>query len=1079
MGGVALGPARTETNLPGHDTSEVFDAFSQWLSTYAGGTGDTLRQGEALARRRREAMRHLMAQDPAEALHKSISPGLRASLSESLKPFVERPVSGYGTISRLYVCGTNTEELLAVRLGSQLYTAHAPEGRAMTGPTGRRVPISGIAIGSLLALAQQPARLIEPGEHWPDWPWSETCLGCGARLVTGYPAVKAVLGGYAVPLCCAEHLGMLNSAVAGAEGGSVGTAPGPPPEWTLGDKTVLYLVAQYSDQGAPPTTRPVAETALAQVSQYYQVQSYQQTALTATVTDPILLPQSLSHYNDYGLGELYNDAVAAASLAGWNADDYDFVMIRHGGSRWGIGVGMVGEKGAWVQTDDWRVIAHELGHNYGLHHANGWRPITTAPYGPGQNVEYGDPYDLMGPNRGSFNTYERCVLHWMPEAAILPVTSNGVFRLHAFDVPSIASNRLYALRLGRDVRDYWLDYRGEFQSGPYAPFTLNGLQIRWSSWSQSRGGSALLDTTPGTPRRFEDGPLAVGHTYSDRETDLHVTVVDRSPTPGEWLDVAVNVVPPITNRNPAVSISASAANVSVGESVTLQVSASDPDGDDLAYGWSTTVNGSLVPVWGSSNSPSMTLAWAAAGHFEVRCRVSDRKGGSTSASLLLSVGSSSEYTISGSVTNQGGLPEVDALVFALDSAVSTNTADYVTHASYRSARTDETGGYTLLNLTAGQYTVRGQPSATQNLVVSGTNTVGLGPSVSGMDLVALAKPPAAIRGVVRDGSSPVSNAVVETAGYATVSGPDGSFVFSNLPPASYVLTASLGDRQFIAPGNPVYLDGSDSGTNPIYRVLYQVSGEIRGFAGPVTVGTGEPGRSVSALPDFDDFSKPWHYALAVPRGVWNLEASHGGYTFVTDGFTNPVVVAGLERPYLAANGIQSTAFTNLHFAAVPGTTYAIRGQIMFEGGPLPRVTVSSGTNTVFSDSLGRYSVGGLGTGTYDVSPSQPGFAFNPGNAVVNLVNQDATGIDFEATDILGSPDWLTIEPVVGGAFRIRLEGIPGRTYTVQHRDGLRATGWNDLSAISTDWQGQAAVTNHPPPTVDERFYRTLRGAAVP
>ena len=988
------------------------ESFREWIR---GGASDEAR-GLVLAKRRALAMRRLMRDQPERALSLALDADSRRKLPSAWQKFFEEEVSGYGTIGSLFDC-EHSVRAQAVRINGRLYLSHAASREGGAPPVGRGVPLRGIVLDGEIVLAKDPLRVARTNELLKGggrWQSGDACVGCRRSLGGLLRNSGAVFAEKILPLCRDDHLVLvgLSGAFAGAGGGSSGTAPGPSPEWTHGPKRLLYIPTQYSNQSSPPTTRSTAEAALAQVTQYFASQSYQQTMVTADVANAIQVSQTATHYESVGLGQLYNDAVALARTAGWDADDYDFVFIRHAGGPGGAGVGLVADKGAWVQTDSWPVLAHELGHNYGLMHANGWRPKTSSAFGPGETIEYADEFDLMGPNRGSFNTYEKTVLHWMPDSSLLRVTNSGLFRIHAFDVGPLGSNQLYSVSLRKDVRDYWLDYRGEFQSGNLAPFALNGLQLRWPQWSQSRGGSTLVDSTPGTPRQFEDAPLLIGRTFSDSEAGVHVTPVTRSSTPGQWLDVFVHFSDGTSNERPQVSIIASSTNVAVGVPVTFTVVASDPDGDPLAFGWETSIAGSSAVLAVSSNSPSLSFAWPSAGRQEVRCIVSDMKGGLAVASIIVEVGAVADYSISGRVTSTGGAPQPNVRVFSLLSSVSVNTMSYVTHSSYRSTLTDDDGRYTLVSVPTGTHTVRVMPTIAETFVpASGNGSIAVSADIAGVDFISALKPLVNVRGVVRDGGQAISNALVELGGRSGLSATDGSFIISNVPPGTYNPLV-LGGAEFIAPNAPFYIDGTTVTNADLYRVLYPVKGKVPGNIGLVYVNNGEPGRSVIALPDFSGgFFGDWVYELRLPQGVWNIEASCSGFTMIPSGFTNPVVVAGTDAPYYGFQGVQPVVRSNLNFSGVPGNTYSIRGRVMFGVQPLTGVVVSSGATTVQTDSAGNFALSGLAAGSYSVTASYPGYTFvNVGFINPVSVGPDATNINFVASSTTTNSPIITTQP---------------------------------------------------------------------
>lgn len=987
-------------------------AFREWMREMGGREA----RGLTLAKRRALAMRRLMREQPERAIALALDSESRKRFPAGFQSFIEEEISGYGTIGALFDC-EHSLRAQAVRINGRLYLNHSVSHAVEMPPVGRSIPLRGIVLNGEIVLAKHALRLArtdelkQGGEHWRH---GDVCVGCRQPLGGLLRNSGVHFSDNVLPLCRDDHLPLvgLSGAYAGASGGSSGTALGPSPEWTQGAKRLLYIPTQYSNQSSPPTTRSTAEAALAQVTQYFASQSYQKTSLTFDVANSVQVTQTASYYESVGLGQLYNDAVALARTAGWNADDYDFVFIRHTGGPGGAGVGLVGQAGAWVQTDSWPVLAHELGHNYGLHHANGWRPKTSVPFGPGETIEYADEFDLMGPNRGSFSTYEKSVLHWMPDWSLLRVTNGGTYRLHAFDVGPLGSNQLHAISLRKDVRDYWLDYRGEFQSGGLAPFALNGLQVRWPQWSQSRGGSTLVDTTPGSPRQFEDAPLLVGRTFSDADAGIHVTPVNRSSVAGQWLDVVVHFSNGTSNGQPQASITANATNVVVGGQVIFIVNASDPDGDGLAFGWETSVAGSGAVLAVSSNSPSLAYAWPTAGRHEVRCTVSDMKGGVAVASIVVEVGPVADHSISGRVTFADGTPRSGVRVFSLLSSVSVNTVGYVTHASYRSALTDDDGRYVLLNVPAGGHTVRVMPTVAETFTpATGDGSLTISSDVVDINFVSAPKPLVNVRGVVRDGGLSISNAVVEFAGRSGISSMDGSFIISNVPPGDYIPTVQ-GGAEFIAPNAPIYIDGASVTNADLYRVLYPVKGKVPGNIGLVYVSNGEPGRSVIALPDFSGgFFGDWVYELGLPRGIWNIEASCSGFTMLPSGFTNPVVVSGAESPYYSFQGVQPVVRSNLNFSATPGTTYFIRGRVLVGTALLRGVAVSTSGSSATTDSNGNYAIGGLSSGVYTVSAAFAGYSFsNAGFTNPVSVGPDATNINFVAVSNATNPPAITGQP---------------------------------------------------------------------
>src|SRR5262249_40163811 len=155
-------------------------------------------------------------------------------------------------------------------------------------------------------------------------------------------------------------------------------------------------------------------------------------------------------YGTAGAGALLSDARKAAKKAGYDTANYNLDIVAHTsvpGFDWG-GLGSVGGKGVWLQAYSVGVTCHELGHNYGLSHANYWdASANNSVIGPGSNVEYGNIWDTMGSGGGQFNATAKTVLGWLPDGTVHNITSNGIYRVYAFDVPTRENGRFYTAKV--------------------------------------------------------------------------------------------------------------------------------------------------------------------------------------------------------------------------------------------------------------------------------------------------------------------------------------------------------------------------------------------------------------------------------------------------------------------------------------------------------------------------------------------------------------------------------------------------------------------------------------------------------
>jgi hypothetical protein len=99
-----------------------------------------------------------------------------------------------------------------------------------------------------------------------------------------------------------------------------------------------------------------------------------------------------------------------------------------------------------------KLVAHELGHTYGLGHAKSWDCVGRSC----TESEYGDPYDTMGGGQGDFNAFEKTQLGWI--TSTLTAAHDG---LYTIDRPDRSSTLPQALVVETARTDYWFENRQE------------------------------------------------------------------------------------------------------------------------------------------------------------------------------------------------------------------------------------------------------------------------------------------------------------------------------------------------------------------------------------------------------------------------------------------------------------------------------------------------------------------------------------------------------------------------------------------------------------------------------------------
>lgn len=748
--GAGLEPLAALPAVPGAtagkaQVTELAD-FDDWTRRYlaadAAGRRELEAVGRELALSRRAWMKEVIQSDPELALLRAVPMVVRQELPPGIQALLERRVAARGVL-RSYWAAPDPEPAeagppvlrYAELENGETLRAHVYGRRAQAVGWTMDASLNGVALDGHFAVNESPIRRLEPGERPdPEKVAVEVCPVSGIRTVAapaeepvpaGVPVLEAF--GEIVYLCDGSHTTLYEqqliygeSSSGGAQGftGILPSAPTP----SVGVVKVLCIPAVFADQGQVPASEATMLNMLRETGDFYQVTSYGRLTLQATVIPPVTLPRNQAWYFGKdttsghikevdGLGIEMTYAKEAARKLGYDWQDYHCTIVRsNGGARSPTSYG--GGGNVWMRSDSVSTCSHEIGHAFGLAHANFWQTNGASVIGPGGNVEYGDIYDNMGstsPPNGHWNVQAKNQIKWLPDEFVPPVTRSGTYRVYAFDTPRLEPGKLYGLRIPKDAnRTYWAEHRTLFTGNNWAS---NGLLLGWK-WPANAGGNLqLLDTTPGSPNDRTDAAITVGRTFSDREAGLHLTTLAvNTDTVPRSLEVRVNLGFFPGNQPPVAALSAPTV-VPTNLPVTFTVTASDPDGDELSYGW----------IWPDStispNAPSVTRTFTSSGIYTLNCVVSDMKGGQTFCNAVVTVGNgNSRFTISGRITREGqGMGGIN---------VSTSGTN--------GTLTDSDGRYTLSNLAAGTYTVT---PAVHGLLFNElfNNSVTVGPSFSGAD----------------------------------------------------------------------------------------------------------------------------------------------------------------------------------------------------------------------------------------------------------------------------------------------------------------------------------------------------------
>lgn len=688
---------------------DAFDAFDDWLTEYQAdrpGGPETIVEGLQLAKARLAIVVELIKANPELALSRSMGYQDYADLPTSIKPFVEEPFSDLVDLSVYPGCelpaicpGAQSRSFAALSNGTRLELFFEGERRQIQSK--KKLSIQGVHVEGVAAINRHPVTLLADEDieitkslyplilrssdagkpHYALF--GGTLLSFSSRQevtemnqrLKEFERLKGPYSGYdqvyaQLSVSSNADLGEIAASLAGI--------------WTETTKTLFFIIVDFPDlPGEPVSQAALADMLNFDVSTMLQDFSYNKTAIHATVSSQVIrMPHDASFYADNpdsnaGTDDLRNEAQQQFELlnTGTDLDSYDLVGIYFAD----IGMpysGIASIGGWWLLIQDLlspSVFVHELGHNYGLYHAKFWDTGGTSVTGPGTNVEYGDPFDVMGSgtvSAGHYGPRSKTWLNWIPEEDWVDASQQGsdTYRLYRIDHADANANR--AIRIDKDVGEYyWIGYR---QNYPDNRTLADGLYI---TWDKTIEGTWLIDTTPGSVEGKYDSSVVLGRTFSDYVAGVHITPVAKGGTsPNEWIDVSVNIGEFSGNQDPVGSV---IGDTLISARVRSEFTASfaDPDGDDLVYHWDFG-DGQV-----RETTSTVQHRWIAGGIYDVTVTASDLKGGQATSQMQVTVEDPLQQVTganSGTTANLRAVASNGMEVLAIGNGVVTRSQDGVT-----------------------------------------------------------------------------------------------------------------------------------------------------------------------------------------------------------------------------------------------------------------------------------------------------------------------------------------------------------------------------------------------------------------
>jgi hypothetical protein len=321
---------------------------------------------------------------------------------------------------------------------------------------------------------------------------------------------------------------------------STGTStPTPPvdgePEAALGNRNVLVILFNFSNDKSQPYLPAFARGVLTgdanSVRNYFIEESYGQLSVTGTVVGWYQIESDNKYCRFINWANLARSAAVAHGVDISLYTNIVYAFPYNSGCAWsGLGY-MPGTESFNNGAMRTSIVAHELSHNFGVHHAsslncteNGARVALSTSC---TTSEYGDPFDVMGMGMTRHtNNWNRYQLDWTStNSETQTISESGTYQI---GVVQQASSAPKVVRLRRpdgtflylEVRRAFGQYFDNFSSSDPV---VQGVTIRLAP-DRAIVQSKLIDTTPSTTS-FADAPLALGATFVDPVSKSSIKVV--------------------------------------------------------------------------------------------------------------------------------------------------------------------------------------------------------------------------------------------------------------------------------------------------------------------------------------------------------------------------------------------------------------------------------------------------------------------------------------------------------------------------------------------------------------------------
>ncbi|PIQ83873.1 MAG: hypothetical protein COV75_05285 [Candidatus Omnitrophica bacterium CG11_big_fil_rev_8_21_14_0_20_63_9] len=566
-------------------TDGLLQAGGQYHRIPAGQRPKALERMRATAERRKAMLLQDASADPERFLRHALPKEARQRLPRPVHSLVEEEVELEGEVTALQVDdftghGELIYQLRSAQTGDKRLRLRFAKGEAPW-LTGARIKVRGVALGSELVVA-------EAG-------------GSSAQTIAAAPTMIS------------------------------------------GDQRTIVMLINFTNDTqqpwSPASVHDAMFNAASSVNRFYQDVSFGNLSLSGDVVGWFTIPLDNSGCNYNGWANAADSAATAAGVSLGNYQRRVYLFPRTGSCGW-AGLGTIGgnPSRAWSNGyNDYRLFAHELGHNLGAHHAStlscGGSAIGAS--GACTTSEYGDAFDVMGFwNLFQWNGPHKVGAGWLSGSRVQTVTGGGLFTLTPLELDQ---NTPQVLKINRPNTSeaYYVAYRQPLgMDGGLPSGMTQGVSVHVWSANAAAVQTKLLDTSPGDG--FQNAALSDGGTFNDAANNITVKQLSHG---GSAATVEVSFgSAPCTRATPSVNLTPISQAGSPGETVSYAVSITNHDGSNcnsgvfaltpvLPNGWSGTLSVSsfsLAPgATGTSTWDVASAAGTTDGSYPLSLQVGD------------------------------------------------------------------------------------------------------------------------------------------------------------------------------------------------------------------------------------------------------------------------------------------------------------------------------------------------------------------------------------------------------------------------------------------------------------------------